>query len=164
MPGSALAKACAKDVKVGLRRREARRQQARGLDETNPKQSPSLETEVLGQRLSAGFDRKRKTNPQNGRRRPCSANLTLYKVLRFWKGGNRRCSCGLPGRATWPPSAAVRQRSIALITFNWSRLRMAAVGLAPRGTVLAEDVRDLQYRSNHGRRRYRAASRFAPRS
>ena len=25
-------------------------------------------------------------------------------------------------RATWPPSAAVRQRSIALITFNWSRL------------------------------------------
>src|SRR5271166_171247 len=25
-------------------------------------------------------------------------------------------------RATWPPSATVRQRSIALITFNWSRL------------------------------------------
>ena len=25
-------------------------------------------------------------------------------------------------RATCPPSAAVRQRSIALITFNWSRL------------------------------------------
>src|SRR5215471_545687 len=25
-------------------------------------------------------------------------------------------------RATYPPSAAVRQRSIALITFNWSRL------------------------------------------
>jgi hypothetical protein len=25
-------------------------------------------------------------------------------------------------RATWPPSAAVRQRSIALITFSWSRL------------------------------------------
>ena len=23
----------------------------------------------------------------------------------------------------WPPSAAVRQRSIALITFNWSRLK-----------------------------------------
>ena len=42
---------------------------------------------------------------------------------------------------------------------------MAAVGLAPRGTVLAEDVRDLQYGSNHDRRRYRAggfsASRFA---
>ena len=25
-------------------------------------------------------------------------------------------------RSTWPPSAAVRQRSIALITFSWSRL------------------------------------------
>src|ERR1700757_631802 len=25
-------------------------------------------------------------------------------------------------RATWPPSATVRQRSMALITFNWSRL------------------------------------------
>ncbi len=42
---------------------------------------------------------------------------------------------------------------------------MAAVGLAPSGTVLAEDVRDLQNGSNHARRRYRAggfsASRFA---
>ena len=41
---------------------------------------------------------------------------------------------------------------------------MAAVGLAPCGTVLAEDVRDLQNRS-HDRRRYRAgglpASRIA---
>ena len=25
-------------------------------------------------------------------------------------------------RSTWPPSAAVRQRSMADITFNWSRL------------------------------------------
>src|SRR5271167_4900644 len=62
-------------------------------DETNPKQTPSLETEVFGRRLSAGFDRKKQTNPQNGRRRPCSANLTLYNVLRFWNGGNRRRSC-----------------------------------------------------------------------
>ena len=30
-------------------------------------------------------------------------------------------------RATWPPSAAVRQRSIALITFNWSRLTWPAL-------------------------------------
>src|SRR5688572_29409236 len=29
-------------------------------------------------------------------------------------------------RATWPPSAAVRQRSIADITFNWPRLRWPA--------------------------------------
>jgi hypothetical protein len=39
---------------------------------------------------------------------------------------------------------------------------MAAVGLAPRGTVLAEDVRELQNGPNHGRRRDRAGgfSRF----
>jgi ABC-type transport system substrate-binding protein len=30
--------------------------------------------------------------------------------------------CHVPPRATYPPSAAVRQRSIARITFNWSRL------------------------------------------
>ena len=33
---------------------------------------------------------------------------------------------------------------------------MAAVGLAPGGTVLAEDVRELQNGPNHDRRRYRA--------
>jgi hypothetical protein len=42
---------------------------------------------------------------------------------------------------------------------------MAAVGLAPSGTVLAEDVRELQNAANHDRRRYRAggfpASRVA---
>ena len=41
---------------------------------------------------------------------------------------------------------------------------VAAVGLAPSGTVLAEDVRDLQNWPNHNRRRYGAggfsASRF----
>src|SRR5580692_4148465 len=30
-------------------------------------------------------------------------------------------------RATWPPSAAVRQRSMAVITFNWSRLTWPAL-------------------------------------
>src|SRR5712671_8169642 len=30
-------------------------------------------------------------------------------------------------RATWPPSAAVRQRSIADITFNWPRLTWPAL-------------------------------------
>ena len=30
-------------------------------------------------------------------------------------------------RATWPPSAAVRQRSIAVITFIWSRLTWPAL-------------------------------------
>jgi hypothetical protein len=33
---------------------------------------------------------------------------------------------------------------------------MAAVGLTPSGAVIAEDVRDLQSRSSHGRRRYGA--------
>ena len=33
---------------------------------------------------------------------------------------------------------------------------MAAVGLAPGGTVLAEDVRELQNGPDHERRRYRA--------
>ena len=32
-------------------------------------------------------------------------------------------------RATWPPSAAVRQRSIADITFSWSRLTCPAIGI-----------------------------------
>src|SRR6266566_2905146 len=32
-------------------------------------------------------------------------------------------------RATWPPSAAVRQRSMALITFIWSRLTCPALAL-----------------------------------
>ena len=42
----------------------------------------------------------------------------------------------------------MRQPSIALITFIWARL-VAAVGLTPSGTVVAEDVRDLQSRTGH---------------
>src|SRR6266849_7915460 len=52
-------------------------------------------------------------------------------------------------RATCPPRAAVRQLSMALITFNWSRLR-CAVGMTPCGPVAAEDVRDLQSWTVHG--------------
>ena len=33
----------------------------------------------------------------------------------------------LSQRRTWPPSAAERQRSIAVITFNWSRLTCPAL-------------------------------------
>ena len=55
-------------------------------------------------------------------------------------------------RSTWPPSAAVRQRSMADITFNWSRLtwpalaqrhaapwsrKMSATSSAGRGTAAA---------------------------
>ncbi len=64
--------------------------------------------------------------------------------------------------------AAERRRAAAFDCAHHLQLveaRMAAVGLAPSGTMLAEDVRDLQDRSNHDRRRYRAggfsASRFA---
>ena len=62
--------------------------------------------------------------------------------------------------------AAKRRRAAALDCAHHLQLveaRVAAVGLAPGGTVRAEDVRDLQDRSNHDRRRYRAGgfSRFA---
>src|SRR5271157_3554887 len=64
--------------------------------------------------------------------------------------------------------AAERRSAAALDCAHHLQLveaRMAAIGLAPGGTVRAEDVRDLQDRSNHDRRRYRAgglsASRFA---
>jgi len=55
--------------------------------------------------------------------------------------------------------AAERRRAAALDRAHHLQLveaRMAAVGLAPRGTVLAEDVRELQNGPNHDRRRYRA--------
>src|SRR5271166_3974419 len=64
--------------------------------------------------------------------------------------------------------AAERRRAAALDRAHHLQLieaRMAAIGLAPSGTVVAEDVRDLQNGLNHDRRRYRAgrfsASRVA---
>src|SRR5262245_38262923 len=39
-------------------------------------------------------------------------------------------------RATWPPSAAVRQCSMADITFNWSRLTWPALALRHAGPWL----------------------------
>ena len=62
--------------------------------------------------------------------------------------------------------AAERRRAAAFDCIHHLQLveaHMAAVGVTPRGTVIAENVRDLQSRSNHGRRRYRAGglSRFA---
>ena len=55
--------------------------------------------------------------------------------------------------------AAERRRAAALDCTHHLQLveaHMAAVGLAPSGTVIAEDVRDLQSWLNHGRRRYGA--------
>src|SRR5712671_1200543 len=47
-------------------------------------------------------------------------------------------------RATCPPSAAVRQFSIADITLSWPRLTWPGIGLAPRRSMAAEDIRNLQ--------------------
>jgi hypothetical protein len=52
-----------------------------------------------------------------------------------------------------------RRRAAALDRthdFQLVEAHMATVGLSPSGTVVAEDVRDLQSWSNHNRRRYRA--------
>src|SRR5215831_12735983 len=64
--------------------------------------------------------------------------------------------------------AAERHRAAVLDCthhFQLVEAHMAAVGLTPSGTVIAEDVRDLQSWSNHERRRYGAGgfsvSRFA---
>src|SRR6516225_4687977 len=63
--------------------------------------------------------------------------------------------------------AAERRRATALDRPHHLQLleaHMAAVGLTPRRAAIAEDVRDLQSWSNHGRRRYGAggfSSRFA---
>ena len=63
---------------------------------------------------------------------------------------------------------AERRRAAALGRTHHLQLveaHMAAVGLTPSGTVVAEYVRDLQNWSSHSRRRYRAGgssvSRFA---
>ena len=55
--------------------------------------------------------------------------------------------------------AAERRCAAALDCAHHLKLveaHMAAVGLTPSGTVIAEDVRDLQSWTNHNRRRYGA--------
>src|SRR6202048_349185 len=66
--------------------------------------------------------------------------------------------------------SAVRRRATALDRTHHLQLveaHMPAVGLTPSRTVIAENVRDLQSWSSHGRRRYGAGgsslSRFARR-
>ena len=54
---------------------------------------------------------------------------------------------------------AERRRATALDRTHHLQLleaHMGAVGLSPRRAVIAENVRDLESRSNHGRRRYGA--------
>src|SRR6202051_2516072 len=69
-----------------------------------------------------------------------------------------------------PDMAAGRRRTTALDRTHHLQLieaHMPAVGLTPSRTVVAENVRDLQSWSSHGRRRYGAGgsalSRFARR-
>ena len=61
-------------------------------------------------------------------------------------------------RTTWPPRAAVRQLSIALITFIWPRLTWPALARRQAGPLVAEDVRDLQNWTGHDRRGYAGGS------
>src|SRR5215468_10877406 len=58
-------------------------------------------------------------------------------------------------RATWPPSAAVRQRSIADITLSWPRLRWPALALRQAGPW----ARKISATSRVGRATRPAASR-----
>ena len=63
-------------------------------------------------------------------------------------------------RSTCPPSAAVRQLSIADMTFSWPRLTWPALALRHAGPWRAEDIRDLERRdATSGRRVRRAAHR-----
>ena len=64
--------------------------------------------------------------------------------------------------------AAERRRATALDRTHHLQLpeaHMPPIGVTPSRAVIAEDIRDLQRRSNHGRRRYGAGgsslSRFA---
>src|SRR2546421_12723598 len=68
------------------------------------------------------------------------------------------CAQAFSQRATWPPSAAVRQRSIALIHLQLVETDVSAVGFTPSGTVVAEDIRDLQSWPAHVGGAYAAGS------
>ena len=46
----------------------------------------------------------------------------------------------------------MRQRSMADITFNWSRLTCPALALRHAAPLIAEDIRELQCWTRHGRR------------
>lgn len=51
--------------------------------------------------------------------------------------------------ATCPPSASVRQASIADMTLSWVMADMPGIGLPPRGPMGAKDVSDLQRGPGH---------------
>ena len=60
-------------------------------------------------------------------------------------------------RSTWPPSAAVRQLSIADMTLSWPRLTCPALARRQAGAMATEDVRDLQRWARHAPPRFRRA-------
>ncbi len=90
--------------------------------------------------------------PTPARQHPITESAHKARVESDVRMGARRVLAALD-------MTAERRRAAALDRAHHLQLveaRMAAVGLAPRGTVLAEDVRELQDRSDHDRRRYRA--------
>ena len=62
-------------------------------------------------------------------------------------------------RATWPPSSAVRQASMAAIAFNCPRLKCPALALRQAAPWLAENLRNLKRGTRHGRGRSGLADR-----
>ena len=54
-------------------------------------------------------------------------------------------------RKTWPPRATVRQRSMARHHLQLVEAYVASIGVTPRRPVIAEDIRDLQDWTGHGR-------------
>src|SRR5258708_38851329 len=78
--------------------------------------------------------------------------------------GDHRMAAGLILAARHMP--AERRRATTLDRAHHLQLvaaHMPTVGLTPSGAVIAEDVRDLHSRSNHGRRRYGAGGSLAAR-
>ena len=76
------------------------------------------------------------------------------------EGGRSRSS----QPSTCPPRAAVRQFSIADMTFNWRRLRWPALALRHAAPWVAEDIRDFQICPPHALRglwRGRLKGRFS---
>src|SRR5208282_294466 len=68
-------------------------------------------------------------------------------------------------RATWPPSATVRQRSIALITFNWSRLtwpRLVSRQAGPCSRRMSASSRTGRTTTALSRRRFLSVSLCLP--
>ena len=74
--------------------------------------------------------------------------------MRMWPQSSQRSTC--------PPSAAVRQRSIAAHDLQLAEAEMAGMGRTPGGAMATEDIGDLQRRTAHRRRVTRPAAPRPP--